>query len=142
MDHRLYCPNLSTSRNLVDIGDLLNEKEGENMKEYGYQYFAVRDKVFESSDSSESIYDLIQDYVKNHPYTTRRKDKKKSKLQFLFEENNYQHQRAIHGPEHPFSLRETKHPWNMNPGRLFIPKHVGDRLREIKLANPATQNTQ
>lgn len=142
MDHRLYCPNLTTSRNLVDIGDLLNEKEGEDMKEYGYRYITVRDRVFETSDSSESIYDLIQDYVKNHPYTTRRKDKKKSKLQYLFEENHYQHQRTIHGPEHPFSLRDTKQTWNMNPGRLFIPKHVGDRLREIKLANPTSQNSQ
>jgi hypothetical protein len=125
---------------LVDIGDLLNDKEGDDMKEYGHQYVAFRDKVFESSDSSESIYDLIQEYVKNHPYTTRRKDKKKSKLQYLFEENHYQHQRTIHGPEHPFSIRDTKQPWNMNPGRLFIPKHVGDRLREIKLANPNIQN--
>lgn len=140
MDSKLNCPLVPTSRNLVDIGDLLNQKEGVEMQDYGYMYIALRDKVLESSDSSESIYDLIQEYVKNHPYTTRRKDKKKSKLQFLFEENHYQHQRTIHGPEHPFSARDTKQPWNMNPGRLYIQKHVENRLREIKLANPANNN--
>lgn len=141
MESKLKCPEVETSRNLVDIGDLLNEKEGAEMQEYGYLYIALRDKVLESSDSSESIYDLIQEYVKNHPYTVRRKDKKKSKLQFLFEENNYQYQKTIHGPEHPFSARDTKQPWNMNPGRLYIQKHVENRLREIKLANPNINNT-
>lgn len=131
----IQCPDVKTSRNLADIGDLLNAKEGPELQKFAYDYSLVREKVFESSDSNESIYDLIQEYVKEHPYTTRRKDKKKSKLQYLFEESHFQHQRAIHGPEHPVSLRDTKHPWNMNPGRLFIPKHIGERLREIQLAH-------
>ncbi|OMJ66029.1 hypothetical protein SteCoe_37275 [Stentor coeruleus] len=133
MENKLVCPEIPTSRNLIDIGDLLNSKEGSEIQEFAFKYTLLRDKVFESSDSSESIYDLIQEYVKTRPYTTRRKDKKKSKMQYLFEENHIQHQRSIHGPEHPVSIRDAKHPWNMNPGRLYIPKHVADRLREIQL---------
>lgn len=135
MDLRIS-EEISSSRNLVDIGDLLNQKEGKELQEYAYNYSILREKILESSDSNESIYDLIQEYVKNHPYTTRRKDKKKSKLQYLFEENHFQHQRSLHGPEHPASIRDAKHPWNMNPGRLYIPKHVGERLREIQLGAP------
>jgi hypothetical protein len=135
MNTKLSCSNVTPSRNVVDIGDLLNLKEGLELQEYAYNYTLVRDKVLDSSDSNESIYDLIQDYVKTHPYTTRKKDKKKSKLQYLFEESHYQHQRTLHGPEHPVSIRDAKHLWNMNPGRLYIPKHVGERLREIQWAS-------
>jgi hypothetical protein len=136
MDHHLSCPDSPTSRNLIDIGDLLNCKEGADLQEFAYNYAQLRDRVLETSDSGESIYDLIQEYVKANPYTTRRKDKKKSKLQYLFEENHYQHQRIPHGPEHPFSVRDAKHPWNMNPGRLYIPKHVAERLREMQFFKP------
>ena len=133
MNSKEACPQGNTSHNLIDIGDLLNLKESKELQEFAFKYTQLRDKVFESSDSNESIYDLIQEYVKSHPYTIRRKDKKKSKLQYLFEESHFQHQRSLHGPEHPVSIRDAKHPWNMNPGRLYIPKHVGERLREIQL---------
>lgn len=139
MVKQIECPEDPTSHNLVEIGDLLNGREGENLQRFANDYKKLREDFLCSCDSRDSIYDSIIEYVKKNPYTTRRKDKKKSRLQFLFEESHYPHQRPIHGPDHPVNVRDTKQTWNMNPGRLFIPKHVGDRIREIQVAQQALQ---
>ena len=59
------------------------------MERFGHSYRQVRDKAMEEAHSKDSIYDLIGDYIKKFPYTNRRKDKKKPRLQFLFEDNHY-----------------------------------------------------
>ncbi|CAG9316330.1 unnamed protein product [Blepharisma stoltei] len=142
MVKQIECPNDPTSHNLAEIGDLLNGKEGEKLQQFANDYKKIREDLLLSCDSHDSIYDSILEYVKKNPYTTRRKDKKKSRMQFLFEESHYPHQRPVHGPDHPVNVRDTKQPWNMNPGRLFIPKYVGDRMREVQWAQQAIQAQQ
>lgn len=132
MEQQINVPEQRTSHNVMDIGDLLNGKEGAALLFFGSEYKEIRETSLETSDSADSIYDLVSEYVKKNPYTHRRRDKKKTKLQFMFEENHYPAQRPMYPADHPVNARAAKEPWSMNPGRLYIPKHVGDRMREIQ----------
>jgi len=139
MDKKVECPDVPTKRNVVDIGDIYNGNEGPELLNYIVNYRKARENALEEADSKDSIFELLKNYVAQNPYTSRRFNKKKTKIQMLFEENHYPHQRPMHGPEHPVNIRDSKHPWNMNPGRLYVPRHVGDRLKEIKFAEQIMQ---
>jgi hypothetical protein len=129
----LQCPTLPTKRNAVEIGDLLNGSEGSEYAKFAHEYLRLRQSLVYGSREAVHVYQHIKDYVAGNPYTYRRREKKKTPIQLVFEESHYPHNRPSFTSDHPAVVRDTKQLWNMNPGRLFIPKHVGDRMREIRI---------
>lgn len=129
----LQCPTVPTHRNVVEIGDLINGDEGPEYAKFAHEYLRLRQALLHGSRESLHVYQHIKDYVAANPYTYRRREKKKTPIQQVFEENHYPHNRPSFNAEHPAVVRDTKQLWNMNPGRLYIPRHVGDRMREIRI---------
>ena len=131
MEH-LRCPDAPVTKNLIELNELFNGFQGKELAKFAHDYQKLRASTLEESDGREHIFETIKNFVKNQPYTTKKRDKKKTRIQTIFEENHYPQQRPMHGNDHPISVRDTKQVWNMNPGRLYIPKHVGDRMREVQ----------
>ena len=122
-------PQTQPKHNVSEVTDLLNGQEGLELQAYAAQYVALRERFLRECNSDVHIYTKIKDLNEEKPFFGKRREKKKTRIQMIFDDSGYG-QRPDRSIDDPIVVREIKQPWNMNPGRLFIPKHVAERMRE------------
>lgn len=124
-------PQTQPKHNVSEVSDLLNGLEGRELQAYAAQYVSLRDQFLRECNSEVHIYSKIKELNEEKPFFGKRREKKKTRIQMIFDDSSYG-QRPDRSIEDPIVVREIKQAWNMNPGRLFIPKHVAERMREME----------
>ena len=124
-------PQTQPQHNVSELTDLLNGQEGPELRTFASQYVSLREQCLRECNSDTHIYTKIKDLNEEKPFLGKRKEKKKTRIQVIFDDGG-SGQKPERSLEDPIVVREIKQPWNMNPGRLFIPKHVAERMRETE----------
>ena len=122
-------PQTQPKHNVSEVGDLLNGMEGRELQAYAFQYVSLREQFLKECNSEVHIYTKIKELNEEKPFFGKRREKKKTRIQMIFDDSSYGH-RPDRSIDDPIVAREIKQAWNMNPGRLYIPKHVAERMRE------------
>ena len=132
----LQCPDDTTDHNLVEINDLLNGFQGDNLNTFAHEYSRFRDSLLRSQRllrGDQHITYLIKNHIQKYPCTNKKREKKKTRIQFVYEENHYPTYKPSYSLNDPVILREARQEWKKNPNTLYLPTYIGDRLKAMEL---------